>query len=205
MVAGNYLVRGRWMPPQMRGYGLGVLDYNDLMNQARASGAIRDCAPTDVACVSNNQAAEAAVEDYWASHQSTGVPDGTVLSFAPQTAAEVTEFYNPKNPSASNIVDERGVLTVSSPQPSFTLNHFPTPLPPAPVVQPPIVPPTPPPQQPPSAPPQQQLAPQAPGAPALSPSITLPAAIDGFNLSSIPWWGYAAAAGALLFFVGGKR
>jgi hypothetical protein len=34
---------------------------------------------------------------------------------------------------------------------------------------------------------------------------TTPLTIGGFDLSSIPWWGWLAAGGAVLFMMGGKR
>jgi len=97
--------------PRARGVwpGLGVLDYNDLLAQAN----LQDCDPRDSACVSNNTAKQAAVEDFWAAHQSTGVPDDTKLTFAPQTQQQVSEFYSGNPLVGGNVVDTRGIMKVS--------------------------------------------------------------------------------------------
>jgi hypothetical protein len=88
------------------------MDYYGLLAQAN----LQNCDPMDSACVSNNVAKEAAVEDLWAKYQSTGVPDNTVLTFAPQTAQEVREFYNPTDlANSGNVVDTRGIMTATIP------------------------------------------------------------------------------------------
>jgi len=97
--------RGTWS-------GLGVLNYYDLLAQAN----LQSCDPHDIACVSDNVAKQAAVEDFWAAHQSTGVPNDTKLTFAPQTQAQVAEFYNPDVIQGGNVVDTRGLMFVSAPE-----------------------------------------------------------------------------------------
>lgn len=191
-------------PRRSRFRGLGM-DYNQLLAQA----GLQDCDPRDSACVSNNVAKQAAVEDLWVNKYMTqpgGAPDGTVLNFTPQTQAQVTEFYDPTH-LAGNVVDTRGILSVQSPAPPVartnTVYNTPTPTPvqavanlgtPAPAV---VV--------------SSSGAQNAPGA--SSPAKELAqviegltvAAIPGFDLSSIPWWGWAAGAGALFFAFGGSR
>jgi hypothetical protein len=44
----------------------------------------------------------------------------------------------------------------------------------------------------------------APGAPLLSPTFSLPT-VGGFDLPSIPWWGWGLAAGAAFLAFGGAR
>lgn len=39
----------------------------------------------------------------------------------------------------------------------------------------------------------------------VAPPATVSASDSGFSFSSIPWWGWAAGAGGLLFMFGGKR
>jgi hypothetical protein len=117
-----------------RVYGLGVLDYYDLLAQA----GLQNCDPRDSACVSNNAAKEAAVEDFWAAHQATGVPDDTVLQFTPQTPQQVKEFWNPDDIlNGGNVVDTRGILQVSGvPASWLTPNITGSPSPTAPVYHP---------------------------------------------------------------------
>ena len=180
--------RLRAIPHRRRGFG--NLNYYDLLAQAH----LQDCDPTDSACVSNNVAKQAAVEDFWASHQTTGVPDDTQLSFVPQTAAQVTEFYNPKPSATSNIVDTRGIMYVNSPD-----------------LTPPVQLGTPPRA---AAPTTQQLAPGTPGGAAVisSSGTQQPAsqqqqvaASSSFSFSSIPAWAWAVAAGAAFLMIGGAH
>jgi hypothetical protein len=42
------------------------------------------------------------------------------------------------------------------------------------------------------------------GSPALTPTFTLPT-VGGFDLSTVPWWGWAGAAAVAFFAFGGKR
>lgn len=188
-----------------RGFvGMGVLDYNDLLAQAN----LQNCDPMDSSCVSNNVAKQAAVEDFWAAHQSTGVPDNTVLTFHPQTPAEVQEFYNPTNlVTGGNVVDTRGVMQVAGTPPATAPSYTPPPVPP----------------KTPASPPAAGAGPTgagpgagagsgagssggAQGAPALTNklSFTLPT-VDGFDLSTIPLWAWAGAAALALFALGGRR
>lgn len=180
-----------------RGFrGMGVLDYYDLMAQAH----LENCSPMDSTCVSNNVAKQAAVEDYWAAHQSTGVPDSTVLTFTPQTEAQVRENYNPANIfSGGNVIDTRGIMQVSgdmgvAPGGSYLGGGV--------------------------APVSVAVAAPAAAAPKTAagqtiinsagvvqpPGIGPAVSIGGFDLSSVPWWGWAVAGGAALSFAfGGGR
>jgi hypothetical protein len=171
--------------------GLGVLNYYDLLAQAN----LQDCAPMDSTCVSNNVAKEAAVEDLWVSkYQQTGAPDGTRLSFTPQTAAEVKEFYNPQDMfNGGNVVDTRGVLQVTG---TYQGND---PLPP-------VIPPAPVPAAKTPVTPQGQVIVNSGGA-------VQPRAWEGGpsafswsgTLLGIPAWGWiAVVAGALYTFGGGR-
>lgn len=93
------------------------MNYNDLIAQAD----LQNCDSRDSACVANNVAKQAAVEDYWVQHMATGVPAGTVLSFADLTPAQVTDFYNPSNiANGGNVVDSQHILTVTN-NPSATV------------------------------------------------------------------------------------
>lgn len=99
----NYRRRGVWS-------GLGVLNYYDLLAQAN----LQDCSPMDSACVTNNVAKQAAVEDLWSQYRVTGAPDDTVLTFKPLTAAQVAENYNPADVAhGGNVIDTRGIMTVT--------------------------------------------------------------------------------------------
>jgi hypothetical protein len=172
-----------------------LMSYYDLLKQAN----LQSCDPRDSTCVSNNVARQAAVEDFWVKNKMT-VPVGTQLTFAPQTASQVSEFYNATNPlGPSNVVDTRGVL-VGAVSPAGA---------PAPVASPHA-------QSGSSSgggvPGAGGTAPGGGGAPAGgsapgSPTLTstLQTSPGGFSLSSIPWWGWAAAAGVAFFAVKGAR
>jgi len=98
----------------LRGLGLGSLDYYDLLAQAN----LQNCSPSDSVCVSNNVAKQAAVEDLWVNNYMThgGAPEGTVLTFTPQSDQQTTEFYNPGNLfNGGNVVDTKGIMRVVSP------------------------------------------------------------------------------------------
>ena len=190
------------MPYLLAGRGLGVLQYADLLAQAN----LQNCDPNDWACVSNNTAKQAAVEDFWVQHMATGVPDDTQLSFAPQTTQEVQEFHAPTAGQGGNVVDTRGVLYVSAPDlpPPQVQPPAAVPPPPAPVAKTPV------PAassssaaQPSGA--QSPAQPGAQGAPPLSSSLQLPNDVGGFSLSSVPWWGWAGAAAVAIFALGGHR
>jgi hypothetical protein len=95
--------------------GLGI-DYAGLLAQAN----LQNCNPFDSACVSNNAAKQAAVEDLWVStymQQPGGAPAGTQLTFTPQTATQVLEEYNPNPLQATNVIDTQGIMHVSGPAP----------------------------------------------------------------------------------------
>jgi hypothetical protein len=179
--------------------GLGVLDYNDLIAQAN----LQDCSPTDSACVSNNAAKQAAVEDFWAANQG-GVPDNTKLTFTAQTPGEVAQFYSGNPLVGGNVVNDAGVLSVNG-TPVLETTGTPYPVvttPPKPVT---IAPP------PKSVSagilPASAAAPGAPvqGAPVLSSTLTVPDFSAGFDFSAVPWYVWAGGA-ALAFFAlkGGK-
>jgi len=173
--------------------GLGVLNYYDLLAQA----GLENCSPMDSACVSNNVAKQAAVEDFWAAHQGAGVPDDTRLTFTPQTAAQVAEFYNPKDIfNSGNVVDTRGIMQVDVPEwkqadpvapvfipsstPIRTLNLQKS----SPVT---------------GAAPSAQTPAQ--GAPDLSTSLQVPGG-SSFSMGDLPWYVWAGGAAALLFAFG---
>lgn len=169
--------------------GFGTLDYYGLLAQAN----LENCNSRDSACVSNNVAKQAAVEDLWASkYQTTGAPDDLKLSFTPQTEREVSEFYSSDPLSGGNVVDTRGILSVASGGKSAA--YVP------PVVAPPVAP---------------SPAGKTAGAKTVinssgpvpdsvwSPFVS--SAPGGSVLSSIPWWGWLAGGGGLLLaFKGGK-
>lgn len=93
--------------------GIGGLNYNDLMAQAN----LESCNSRDSECVANNVAKQAAVEDYWINNgmkSSSGVPDGTVLTFNKLSPAEVQEFYSGNVLSGGNVVDSRDILKVNN-------------------------------------------------------------------------------------------
>jgi hypothetical protein len=87
--------------------GFGQLTYYDLLAQAN----LQSCDPRDSACVASNVAKQAAVEDYWVAHMTSGVPAGTQLSFAPLTQAQVQSFASPGSPTVGNIVPT-GIMSV---------------------------------------------------------------------------------------------
>ncbi len=189
--------------PHRRGFG--TLDYNDLIAQA----GLQNCNPMDSACVSNNVAKQAAVEDFWSAHQG-GVPDDTRLTFTPQTTQEVQEFYNPQNLAyGGNVVDTRGVMFVSAPDLPMTQTPKVN-VTPAPVITKPA--PTPPAAQPSPGTPggaavinsSGVVQPSSSSAAGAVASVSLPV-IGGFDLNSIPWWGWGIAAGAALYAFGGHR
>ncbi len=176
---------GRWR-------GMGTLDYYGLLAQAN----LENCDPRDSACVSNNVAKQAAVEDLWVSkYMVTGAPDDLKLNFTDQTAGQVAEFYNPSNPfSGGNVVDTRNILAVGRGDST-------------PVVYNPM-PNVPPPQSGnhTTAPVQGKTVISSSG-----PDSSVPGAIansfqsGGSLLSSIPWWGWLGGVGAAAFALGGKR
>ena len=171
--------------------GMGVMDYYGLLAQAD----LQNCSPLDSTCTSNNAAKEAAVEDLWAKYQSTGLPDGTKLTFTPQTTAQVLENYNPADPfNSGNVIDTRGIMQVAGVPQSW----MPTP-------KPAITPPQ-------SVSPAIQPAPGTPGGATVvnssgasqpfSFASVMPA---GFSFSQIPWWGWLLGGGAALYAFGGAR
>ena len=112
-------------PRLVRRHGMGVLDYYDLMAQAN----LQNCAPTDSACVADNVAKQAAVEDFWAANQATGVPEGTKLTFSPLTPAQVIGFAPPDARTSPGNIVPTGIMQVSVPA------GAPTPKSPAPPPQ----------------------------------------------------------------------
>lgn len=194
----SYWLRGNVESPgqcfRLRGLGVAALSYYDLLAQAD----LQNCDPRDSACVSNNVAKQAAVEDLWVNRFiTTGAPAGTVLTFNPQTQAQVNEFYNPTNVSGGNVVDTRGIMQVS----------VPAPIPPAVVIPPAPVPvaakvptvvttPT-------TSTSGVQMPPGTSSAAGAAASSSL--VIAGFDLASIPWWGWLAGAGAAVFAFKGRK
>ena len=87
-----------------------LMSYNDLLAMAH----LQNCDPRDSACVANNVAKQAAVEQYWV-NSNMRVPVGTRVDFSALTPSQVNEFYNPTNPNTGgNVVDTTGIMTVSS-------------------------------------------------------------------------------------------
>jgi hypothetical protein len=185
------------------------MDYAGLLAQAN----LQTCDPMDSTCVSNNVAKQAVVEDLWVSKymsQQGGAPADTVLTFAPQSVSEVKEFYDPSVVGGGSVVDTRGILAVNNVvAPSDfgkTAAQFfqpvapvvPSAHPPVVIQQPVVTSPTPSPSG---------------GAPAMPPGTSAAAGaaassslvIGGFDLGSIPWWGWVAGAGAAFFALGGGR
>jgi hypothetical protein len=179
----NYRVRG-W-----RGFGdAAPLSYYDLLAQA----GLQSCDPKDSTCVSNNVAKQAAVEDLWTSkYMVTGAPAGTTLSFTPQTAAQVNEFYNASNVSGGDVVDTRGILSVNGAVAPSSTGLTPTQFfgaakaPPSVAAKVPAVR-------------AGALQPGSALVPAGESNGSLPAG-SGFAFSSIPAWGWLAAAGVAVF------
>ena len=172
--------------------GLGALSYYDLLAQAN----LQQCDPKDVACVSNNVAKQAAVEDLWTNkYMVTGAPEGTTLTFTPQTPQQVAEFSNPAGPLApgSNVVDTSGILSVSGPAGGQG-----------------AAPPPPPPPPPKPTPAAAASAAKAAAGGASLPIVTKDVLGSGtstsgsFSFSSIPWWGWAGAAAFGLYAMRGK-
>jgi hypothetical protein len=94
---------------RLRSRGMGTLNYYDLLAQAN----LQNCDPRDSACVANNVTKQAAVEDFWVQHMATGVPDDTVLSFAPLSQAQL-DYVSPANPlnAPGDVVLPTGIMTV---------------------------------------------------------------------------------------------
>ncbi len=170
--------------------GLGVLDYYGLLAQAN----LQDCDPMDSACVSNNVAKQAAVQDLWVSkYMTTGAPDDVKLTFAPQTQAEVREFYNPSDLFWSgNVVDTRGIMTSATG--GKTTPYVPPPSPP---------PPPPPPNQRGTNPAGKAII-NSSGA-QNDPTQKQVFDLGGSFISSVPWWGWLAGAGVAVFALKGAR
>ena len=92
---------------QIQQQSVPLMSYYDLLAQAN----LQNCDPRDSACVANNVSRQAAVEQFWVSHNEK-VPVGTQLSFAPLSTAQVNDFYSATNPySGGNVVDTSGVIT----------------------------------------------------------------------------------------------
>ncbi len=175
------------------GRGFGTLDYYGLLAQAN----LEDCSPMDSACVSNNVAKQAAVEDLWVNqYMKTGAPDDVKLSFTPQSEAEVSEFYNPSDPfNGGNVVDTRGILSVASG--GKTAAYVP------PVAGIPPLATIPKPQS-----GNHTVINSSGPAVADSGSVWAPftdSAPGGSMFSSVPWWGWLGAAGLGLFALKGGR
>ncbi len=172
------------------GRGFGTLDYYGLLAQAN----LADCSPNDSACVSNNVAKQAAVEDLWVNqYMKTGAPDDVKLNFTDQTAAQVQEFYNPSSPfTGGNVVDTRGILSVASGGNTAAY------VPPA-AGLPPLA----------TIPKPQSGNHTVINAPAVdSGSAWAPftaTAPGGSIFSGVPWWGWLGAAGLGLFALKGGR
>jgi hypothetical protein len=186
--------RGLGVPPLKPCRGMGAtLSYYDLLAQAN----LQQCDPKDVACVSNNVAKQAAVEDLWTNrYMVSGAPADTHLTFTPQTPQQVAEFSNPAGPLApgSNVVDTSGILSVSGGAGGQG-------------AAPPVAPPPPPPA-PKAASPSKAAAASGASLPIVTTDVLNPGGVSpqgsGFSLSSIPWWGWAGAAAVGLYAMRGK-
>ncbi len=179
-------------------YGLAG-DYYSLLAQAN----LQDCDPRDSECVSNNVAKQAAVEDLWVSKymtQAGGAPSDLVLSFTPQTDAQVHEFYAGDNPySGGNVVDTRNILAVGRGD-STPVVYNPMPVTPSASPVPPV------------APKIIDVKPVAgktvisSSGPSESTSMlpwTAPGGVSIF--SSIPWWAWLAGGGVALYAMKGRH
>jgi hypothetical protein len=189
----NYRRRGR----MMRGFGA-TLNYYDLLAQAD----LQKCDPMDSACVSNNVAKQAAVEDLWVNrYMVSGAPADTQLSFTPQTPQQVTEFHDPLF-IQGNVVDTRGIMSVSGGAggQGAAAPYV------APVVKPVV-----------KAPAVVAGGSTAAGtvargaAPAGAMPVVTPAVIGwegststGFSFSGLPWWVWAGGAAFGLYAMGGR-
>jgi hypothetical protein len=175
--------------------GLGF-DYYDLLKSA---GGTQTCDPRDSACVAQNEQITDAVRALWTSQYMTNpdvanqaVPD---VSVNLQTSPAALQQYMQNIPVTSETISVDGGPVQTAAQ------WLAGPVAPAPVVKavaPAAKASAPAPAAGPSA------VPAAEGAPALSSSLSLPT-VGGFDLSSIPWWGWAGAAGVALFMFGGGR
>lgn len=170
--------------------GFGTLDYYGLLAQAN----LENCSPMDSACVSNNVAKQAAVEDLWVTkYMKTGAPDDLQLTFTPQTAGQVNEFYSGSDPyNSGNVVDTRGILSYDTAS-SDPVRYVP-----------------------PSEPSFKAALPVAPaktvnpaGKSIINSSGPSAAFTEVFQpggaASSIPWWGWLAGAGVAVFALKGAR
>jgi hypothetical protein len=181
--------------------GLGTMNYYDLLAEAN----LRNCDPMDSACVSNNVAKQAAVEDLWVQYQSTGVPDGTKLTFTPQTAQEVQEFYNPQNLAyGGNVVDTRGVMQISSPLPPPPSYTAPSVIQSNPAQPKPTTTTSSPVSSMPAVISSSGTLQPLPGTPA-NPFVPIAAGGSSFDFSSIPWYVYAGGAALVFMGMGGHR
>jgi hypothetical protein len=169
--------------------GMGTLNYYDLLAQAN----LQNCDPRDSACVADNVAKEAAVEDLWVSrYMVTGAPDDTQLSFAPLTTQQVTAFASPGSANVGNVVPT-GIMQVN--QPATYVSSDPVP-------QPPVTPP-------------KTPAPGTPGGAKVinSSGVSQPASeaiasAQSFLVSTVggfPAWAWLLGGGFALYAFGGGR
>ncbi len=181
-------------------YGMGGLDYYGLLAQAN----LENCSPMDSACVSNNVAKQAAVEDLWVTQylgHPGGAPDDLKLTFTPQTAAQVHEFYAPDNPFfGGNVTDTRGILAVGRGD-STPVVYQPAP------VAPPVAPVA-------AKTPAVVTTPAAAAGKTIinsgGPNLTMPGAVtkafeEGGIFSSLPWWAWLAGGGVALYAMKGRH
>ena len=119
-----------------------------------------------------------------------------------QSAPEnpVVTYYTP--PAASTPVTPPPAVPAPQIQPTVQQPAF-TPPSPATVARPAFLAPVVTPAAAPVVTPAGQVVVTSSGA-QTAPSVALPT-VAGFNLSTIPWWGWAAAAGVALFAFGGGR
>jgi hypothetical protein len=194
IMAAPFALRGR---VGLRGFGAApTLNYYDLLAQAN----LQSCDPKDSACVSNNVAKQAAVEDLWVNrYMVSGAPAGTQLTFTPQTTAQTTEFHDPLG-IQGNVVDTSGIMTVSGGAGGQGA---------APYV-PPVVKPV---VKAPAVVAGGSTAGSASGGgvpsaslPVITPGVLLAAngSTGGFSLSSLPWWVWAGGAAFGLYAMKGK-
>jgi hypothetical protein len=175
--------------------GLGF-DYYDLLASA---GGVQQCDARDSACVASNEQITDAVRALWTNKYMTdpntaNLPAPPVNVQVDASPAALAQFMNNQAVTDTRVQVQGGpsyseAQLVAAKAPVSILPATPQTVPVAAVVNSiPAVPPT---------------LPATPGSPGSG--FTLPT-VDGFDLSSIPWWGWAAGAGvALMAFGGGRR
>ncbi len=171
--------------------GLAGQDYYGLLAQAN----LQTCDSRDTACISNNVAKEAVVEDTWVKYEANpgGAPDDLKLSFAPQTDAQVREFSDPNNIAwGGNVVDTRGIMSSSLAPPPAPVYSPPAPAP----VRTPVG--------------RQVTRTSTPGVQTMigGPAASAPGATSWAlpdSVSSFPWYVWAGGAAVAFFALKGGR